>query len=131
MPRRREVAKRETIPDPIFNSKLVTRCINVIMEDGMKNLAGAANRSRLIGRQLPSAEWLGANEIFVGHRTHQSARYRIGWTDVEVRHSKPVDVDVTRRVAEVGEVAEAFFRGSDVIDSGLSCRHSASSLLTR
>ncbi len=31
--------KRETIPDPIFNSKLVTRCINVIMETGKKSLA--------------------------------------------------------------------------------------------
>jgi len=39
MPRRREVPKRETIPDPIFNSKLVTRCINVIMETGKKSLA--------------------------------------------------------------------------------------------
>jgi small subunit ribosomal protein S7 len=39
MPRRREVPKRETIPDPIFQSKLVTRCVNVIMEDGKKSLA--------------------------------------------------------------------------------------------
>jgi small subunit ribosomal protein S7 len=39
MPRRREVPKRETIPDPIFNSKLVTRCINVVMERGKKSLA--------------------------------------------------------------------------------------------
>ena len=39
MPRRREVPKRETSPDPIFNSKLVTRCINVIMETGKKSLA--------------------------------------------------------------------------------------------
>ena len=39
MPRRREVPKRETIPDPIYNSKLVTRCINVIMEKGKKSLA--------------------------------------------------------------------------------------------
>ena len=39
MPRRREVPKRETIPDPIYSSKLVTRCINVIMETGKKSLA--------------------------------------------------------------------------------------------
>ena len=31
MPRRRVPAKREPIPDPIFRSKLVTRCVNVIM----------------------------------------------------------------------------------------------------
>jgi small subunit ribosomal protein S7 len=39
MPRRRVVAKRETIPDPIFKSKLVTKCVNVIMKDGKKNTA--------------------------------------------------------------------------------------------
>ena len=39
MPRRREVAKRETIPDPIFKSKLVTRCVNVIMKCGKKSTA--------------------------------------------------------------------------------------------
>ena len=39
MPRRREVAKRETIPDPIFRSKLVTKCVNVIMVEGKKSTA--------------------------------------------------------------------------------------------
>jgi len=39
MPRRREVPKRETIPDPIYQSKLVTRCVNVLMKDGKKSLA--------------------------------------------------------------------------------------------
>jgi len=39
MPRRREVPKREAIPDPIYQSKLVTKCVNVIMEDGKKSVA--------------------------------------------------------------------------------------------
>jgi small subunit ribosomal protein S7 len=39
MPRRRVVAKRETIPDPIYKSKLVTKCVNVIMKQGKKNTA--------------------------------------------------------------------------------------------
>ena len=39
MPRRRVVAKREVILDPIYNSKLVTQCINVLMSDGKKSLA--------------------------------------------------------------------------------------------
>jgi len=39
MPRRRIVAKRETIPDPIFKSKLVTKCVNVIMKQGKKSTA--------------------------------------------------------------------------------------------
>jgi len=39
MPRRRVPAKREPIPDPIFRSKLVTRCVNVIMKQGKKSTA--------------------------------------------------------------------------------------------
>ena len=39
MPRRREVAKRPVPPDPIFQSPLVTRFINAVMERGKKTLA--------------------------------------------------------------------------------------------
>ena len=36
MPRKGPVAKRDVLPDPIYNSKLVTRLINKIMVDGKK-----------------------------------------------------------------------------------------------
>jgi small subunit ribosomal protein S7 len=39
MPRRREAAKREILPDPKFNNKLVTRFVNSLMEDGKKSTA--------------------------------------------------------------------------------------------
>ena len=39
MPRRREVPKREILPDPVYNSQLVTKFINVLMKDGKKNTA--------------------------------------------------------------------------------------------
>lgn len=39
MPRRGNVAKRDVLPDPIYNSKLVTRLINNIMYDGKKGVA--------------------------------------------------------------------------------------------
>ena len=39
MPRRGNVAKRDVLPDPIYNSKLVTRLINKIMIDGKKGVA--------------------------------------------------------------------------------------------
>ena len=39
MPRRREVAKRATPPDPIYNSELVTKFINCMMEKGKKTTA--------------------------------------------------------------------------------------------
>ncbi len=39
MPRKGSVAKREVLPDPIYNSKLVTRLINRIMLDGKRGTA--------------------------------------------------------------------------------------------
>ncbi|AJD89447.1 MULTISPECIES: 30S ribosomal protein S7 [Jeotgalibacillus] len=39
MPRKGAVAKRDVLPDPIHNSKLVTRLVNKIMIDGKKGTA--------------------------------------------------------------------------------------------
>ncbi|MGN0628222.1 MAG: 30S ribosomal protein S7 [Oscillospiraceae bacterium] len=39
MPRRGKVAKRDVLPDPMYNSKMVTRLINNIMLDGKKGVA--------------------------------------------------------------------------------------------
>ncbi len=49
MPRRRIIAKREILPDPLYNSQLVTKFINSVMGRGKKSLAegilyGALNR---------------------------------------------------------------------------------------
>jgi small subunit ribosomal protein S7 len=49
MPRRRVVAKREILPDPLYNSQLVTKFINSVMQQGKKSTAegilyGALNR---------------------------------------------------------------------------------------
>src|SRR5690606_8217959 len=39
MPRKGPVPRREVLPDPIYNSKLVTRLINRLMIDGKKGKA--------------------------------------------------------------------------------------------
>ena len=39
MPRRGNVPKREILPDPIYNSVLVTKLVNSIMLDGKKGVA--------------------------------------------------------------------------------------------
>ncbi|WP_077616509.1 30S ribosomal protein S7 [Caenibacillus caldisaponilyticus] len=41
MPRKGPVERRDVLPDPIYNSKLVTRLINRIMKDGKKGKAQA------------------------------------------------------------------------------------------
>ncbi len=49
MPRKGHIVKRDVLPDPIYQSKLVTRIVNTIMNDGKKGTAqsilyGAFNR---------------------------------------------------------------------------------------
>ena len=39
MPRRGNIAKRDVLPDPIYNSKVVTKLINNVMLDGKKTVA--------------------------------------------------------------------------------------------
>ena len=39
MARRREIPKREIFPDPIFNSKTLSKFINAVMRDGKKSIA--------------------------------------------------------------------------------------------
>ena len=51
MPRRREVPTREPVPDPVYNSTLVSKFINCMMWDGKKSIAerifyGAMDRIR-------------------------------------------------------------------------------------
>ena len=39
MPRRGSIAKRDVLPDPLYNSKLVTRLINNVMIDGKRGVS--------------------------------------------------------------------------------------------
>lgn len=39
MPRRGNISKRDVLPDPLYNSKLVTKLINNVMLDGKKGVA--------------------------------------------------------------------------------------------
>ena len=39
MPRRGRISKRDVLPDPIYKSKLVTKLVNNVMQDGKKGVA--------------------------------------------------------------------------------------------
>ncbi len=39
MARRREIPKREVLPDPLYSSQLLTKFVNVLMSDGKKSTA--------------------------------------------------------------------------------------------
>ena len=39
MPRRGNIAKRDVLPDPVYNDKVVTKLVNQVMLDGKKSIA--------------------------------------------------------------------------------------------
>ncbi len=39
MPRRREISKREVLPDPKFGSRLISQFVNGLMQDGKKSVS--------------------------------------------------------------------------------------------
>jgi hypothetical protein len=78
-------------PDPDRYDGVLVRCS---VEAAAKLLVPAAmghapvEKRTLVEAELDDGQRLLAlNEIFVGHRSHQSARYRIGWHEAEERQS--------------------------------------------
>jgi small subunit ribosomal protein S7 len=58
MPRKGHIVRRDVLPDPIYQSKLVTRVVNTIMLDGKKGTAqsilyGAFNRVKEVTGREP------------------------------------------------------------------------------
>ena len=97
MPRKGHVQKRKVLPDPIYNSKLVTRLINSIMLDGKKGVAqqilyGAFERvAKTTGRD-PLEVYEQALENIMPQLEVRS--HRVGGANYQV----PVEVRAERRV---------------------------------
>lgn len=101
MPRRREVVKREILPDPQYNDKLVAKCINSLMVDGKKSTAEGIMYAviELIGQRVKNTEE-SALDIF--KKAVDNARpsvevksRRVGGSTYQV----PVEIKADRRTA--------------------------------
>jgi len=98
MPRRREVPKREILPDPKFNSSELTKFVNVIMLDGKKAVAERIVYGAL--DQIAKKSGKDALEIFtlainnVKPMVEVKSR-RVGGANYQV----PVEVRPVRRLA--------------------------------
>ena len=67
MPRKGPVAKRDVLPDPIYNSKLVTRLINRVMVDGKRGIA-ANNTGASVKKREDTHKMADANRAFAHYR---------------------------------------------------------------
>jgi small subunit ribosomal protein S7 len=98
MPRKGHVVKRDVLPDPIYQSKLVTRIVNTIMNDGKKGTAqsilyGAFNRVKEVTGREPIEVF---NEAMANIMPVLEVRSRrIGGQNYQV----PTEVRATRKTA--------------------------------
>jgi small subunit ribosomal protein S7 len=71
MPRRRVVAKREILPDPVYGSDMLARFMNRVMQDGKKSIA-----EKIIYNALDciKTEAKGAKELEVLHKAIDNVR---------------------------------------------------------
>jgi len=98
MPRRREVPKREVLPDPLYNSQLVTKFVNVVMREGKKTVA-----ERILYEALDAVrERTGDDPVKVFKRAIENVKpavevksRRVGGSTYQV----PVEVNPSRRLA--------------------------------
>jgi small subunit ribosomal protein S7 len=98
MPRRREVPKREILPDPKFHDQTVAKFVNVLMRDGKKSIAesilyGAFDIMKERGKDEP-LDVFGAALEGVSPVVEVKSR-RVGGATYQV----PVEVRPSRRVA--------------------------------
>ncbi|KAA3622124.1 MAG: 30S ribosomal protein S7 [Proteobacteria bacterium] len=98
MPRRREVPKREILPDPKFHDQTVAKFVNVLMRDGKKSIAenilyGALDLIKQRGSEDPVELFNSALET-VSPVVEVKSR-RVGGATYQV----PVEVRPSRRVA--------------------------------
>ena len=98
MPRKGHIVKRDVLPDPIYQSKLVTRVVNTLMVDGKKGTAqsilyGAFNRVKEVTGREPIDVF---NEALNNIMPILEVRSRrIGGQNYQV----PVEVRATRKQA--------------------------------
>lgn len=98
MPRRREVPKREILPDPKFHDQTVAKFVNVMMHDGKKSIAenilyGALDLIKQRGKEDPVELFNTALET-VSPVVEVKSR-RVGGATYQV----PVEVRPSRRMA--------------------------------
>ena len=98
MPRRKIVSKRPVPPDPKYGDVLITRCVNVIMKKGKKNLAERIMYGALDILQ----ERTGEDPLQVFKQAVENVKpvlevrsRRVGGSTYQI----PVDVNPDRRVA--------------------------------
>lgn len=135
MPRRGNIAKRDVLPDPVYNDKVVTKLINQVMLDGKKGIAqsivydafkSAAEKvgaepkdmfSQALGNIMPMVEVKarrigGANyQVPIEIRPERRQTLAIRWLVIAAR--KRGERDMASRLS--AELVEAYNNGGNAV----------------
>ena len=98
MPRRREVPKREILPDPVYNSTLVAKFVNTLMWDGKKAVAEGILYSALDKIKAKSEE----DPLKIFKKAIENLQPKVEVKSKRVggaNYQVPVEVSASRRVA--------------------------------
>jgi small subunit ribosomal protein S7 len=98
MPRRTEVPKREVLPDPVYNSQLVSKFVNAIMMDGKKTIAERIlyDALEIVGEQTSEDPMKVFKKAVDGVKpTVEVKSRRVGGSTYQV----PIEVRPNRRLA--------------------------------
>ena len=110
MPRRREVPKREILPDPVYNSPLVAKFVNTLMWGGKKSVAEgilykALDKIKAKSEEDPLKVFKKAIEN-VQPKVEVKSK-RVGGANYQV----PVEVNASRRTALAMRWIVSYARG--------------------
>jgi small subunit ribosomal protein S7 len=93
MPRRREVPRRELLPDPVYGSTLVTKFVNTVMRAGKRSTAEAIlYRAFDIIKEKTGDDPL---KVFKVKPTLEVKSRRVGGSNYQV----PIEVNPNRRLS--------------------------------
>ena len=98
MPRRREVPKREVLPDPVYNSTLVAKFVSAMMWDGKRSVAEG-----ILYKSLAKiSEKTGEDALKVFKRAIENLQPKVEVKSKRVggaNYQVPVEVNTSRRTA--------------------------------
>ena len=100
MPRRGQISKRDVLPDPLYNSKVVTKLINNVMEDGKKGVA-----QKIVYDAFATVRRVGGSTYQVPMEVRPERRQTLGLRWLVLFSRKRGERNMSERLA--GEIMDA------------------------
>ena len=105
MPRRREIAKREVPPDPVYNSALVTKFVNTVMNQGKRSTAERIDAEARIVAERQHARSLGCGVGLEPGVFGKGGAGFLGLGQAELSGGDELETEGSEQLLKFGELA--------------------------